>query len=576
MMQGFRILFFVLSLLGPAFYASCEDSSVAQIVSTSCLFSPDQKRVLLTFCLGIQDGWYVQGAGSRFSEGPRFQLLSPEHSPLPTPRTYEIVWPTPVWMLKDGFHIPMYQKRMIVPLQLAFEAPAEQAIFQGIFFLFACKDSQCRLLEVPISYKIHVSGQVEPWAAEKAPPSSESLWWILLLAFLGGCILNVMPCVLPILGVKLLAFTQRRCPKGFLVVRDLWASVFGIVAAFVVLAGSVTLFKFFGSKVGWGFHFQNPYFSSIMAAMLLIFIGNMWGVFEFKILGLFQQRIGLCMHTTRAFLTGVLSVFVATPCTAPFVGTAVGFALSRDTSDIWAVFLMMAAGFASPYWIAALLPSHHIRLPKPGAWMVWMQGVITVFMLGALLWFFFLLSGGVNAWYMWILIVLAGMVLLGFFFWSRHIRYAKWMVAISVVGIILAPTWRVFFIAPPERSSSLDVSRVVWKDFQPDHIAKLVRRGHVVFVDVTARWCLTCQVNKHSVLTTPHIESLLRNPSIVCMRGDWTYADKRIAPFLKTFGRAGIPFNVVFGPGAPGGIMLPEILTKDAVRKALKRAAGKE
>lgn len=569
-MPIFRILGVLLGLWCVS-VAGADPGDIVHISGVSCRFSADQKRALVTFRLKIADGWFIQGAGSRFSEGPKFGLGELPDSSLPMPKSFEVVWPSPVWMFKDGFHVPMYQETMVVPLQLNFEEMTQKAGFLGTFFLFACKENQCRPIQVPVSYELESPGEVRLWHPEAPVSEAQSLGWILVLAFLGGCLLNVMPCVLPILGVKLLAFTQRRCPKGLLVVRDLWASVFGIVFAFLLLAGIVTLLKLFGSRVGWGFHFQNPYFASCMAAMLVAFIGNVWGVFEFNVPGSLQKQMGLCMHTTRAFLTGVLSVFVATPCTAPFVGTAVGFALSRDTADIWAVFLMMALGFASPYWVAALLPSHRIHLPRPGRWMLWVQGVITALMLGALSWFVFLLAGGVSFFYGASLGLCAGGTLVAFWALSHHVPYARLAVCAGLVALILAPMWRP---QPSQRDVATLESDVVWREFQPARIADLVYQGHTVFVDVMARWCLTCQINKRAVLQTPEVMAFFKKHKILCMRADWTEADGRIGPFLKRFGRAGIPFNIVFGKSAPQGIVLPEILTKDAVYRSITRALG--
>ncbi|TGW15204.1 hypothetical protein EIL50_02515 [bacterium NHP-B] len=566
-MHCFLRLFWVFLVCAPVCVSVLKASPVVSIKPLSCRFSPNHMQALVTLEMIIEKDWSVQAQGASFSAAPTLVLQS-----MPSVRTYKVFWPDPVWVFKEGFHTPTYQQRLVLPVKIDFAHPTPTAHLQAQFLLFACHHHECRALDVSVSYKIEAPHHIQPFSFPEPPKARPSFLWVLFISFLGGCLLNFMPCVLPVLGVKLLVFTKNRCPKGFLLVGDLWASVAGIFAAFMLLALVAISLKLLGHTVGWGLHFQNPYFLSCMAAMLLVFIAQLWNMFEVNVAVLFQKYTLPSMHTARAFLTGVFSVLIATPCTAPFVGTAVGFALSQQVGEILAVFSLLALGFSSPYWVAALLPSHHIRLPKPGRWLWTFQVGLSLFLLGTWGWFIALLSWPFQGMYVWLLCALSLLVLVGFFLRARGVRLASAFLVMHLILLCLAPLAKPYFARAPSVVASSSGLR--WQTFRPEDIATFVSQGRVVLVDITAAWCLTCRVNKSMVLNRKEMTRFLTDASVVCMRGDWTHTNETIAFFLKTFQRAGIPFNAVFGPGAPEGIVLPEILKQDVVKEAVKRAQG--
>ncbi len=384
-------------------------------------------------------------------------------------------------------------------------------------------------------------------------------------ALLGGLILNLMPCVLPVLSLKLLAALPRADQSLRDVRRGFLATALGIVLSFLVLAIATAALKSAGAAVGWGVQFQDPLFLIFLAAVLVLFACNLWGVFEVPLprgVAAIAERGPLGNIATGAFAT-----LLATPCSAPFLGTALGFALTAGPAEIVAIFLALGIGMALPYLLVAAVPGLARALPRPGAWMIYLRWLLGVLLLGTAVWLLVILGGelGLRA-------ALAVALLLGFAGVAlavlREPVSRGMMLAAAVIGALLVPS-----LAPPLRG--VTVASGPWQAFDPAAIGGLVRAGNVVMVDVTADWCLTCKVNERLVLDTAPVRDDLAQPGVVAMRADWTRPNPAIAAYLSRFGRYGIPFNAVYGPAAPGGLPLPELLTSDAVTTALAQAAGR-
>jgi suppressor for copper-sensitivity B len=363
-----------------------------------------------------------------------------------------------------------------------------------------------------------------------APIESRSLLLILGIAVLGGLILNVMPCVLPVLILKLTSVLAHGGGEAGKVRRSFLATAAGIVAAFLVLAAALAGLKFAGHEIGWGIQFQQPVFLGILAAICLAFAANLWGLFEVPLpalagdLALAADRRASRHTMLGAFLTGVFATILATPCSAPFVGTAIGFALSRTSGEIFAIFLAMAIGLALPYLAIAALPRLAVMLPRPGRWMLWLKKLLGISM------------AATAAWLVWILAGQVGLL---------HVA------------------------ASADQASG---EAVHWQRFDEAAIPGLVASGKTVFVDVTADWCLTCKANKALVIDREPVSSHLNGDSVVAMVADWTKPDPAISDYLAEFGRYGIPLNVAYGPKLPQGVALPELLTASDVLQALESA----
>ena len=420
-----------------------------------------------------------------------------------------------------------------------------------------------------------------------AAGGAKSLAVILMLAVVGGLILNLMPCVLPVLSIKLLGVVGHGGGENRTVRLSFVASAGGILAAFAVLAAALIALKAGGIIVGWGIQFQQPWFLIAMTLMVTAFACNLWGFFEFR---LPRWAADWGEHSTHIhglggnFLQGALATLLATPCSAPFLGTAVGFALARGPVEIAAVFAALGFGLALPFLTVAAFPGLATRLPKPGPWMVALRRYLGLALAATGVWLLSVLATGIGI----VASVLVGVLAAaaaGVLFLGHQgpkgagRRTPVWLAA--AVAAFLVPGWlgetRVgkaagTALAPdPESAQTLDA---LWTPFDEAAISKLVADGKTVFVDVTADWCLTCQINKAFVLSASAVVAALKDPGIVVMKADWTLPDPGISAYLARYQRYGIPFDAVYGPGAPGGLVLPELLSRESVLGALEKAAG--
>lgn len=342
-----------------------------------------------------------------------------------------------------------------------------------------------------------------------------SLVWM-AIAFLGGVLLNIMPCVLPVLALKLLSVTRQAGAARAAIRRGFLETAAGIVASFLMLAVCVIAIKQVGFEVGWGIQFQQPVFLIVMIVLLCVFAADLFGVFAWSLpQSVLQKLPSKTVHPFwRHFFDGVLATVLATPCTAPLVGTAAGFALAGSSRDIVMIFTAMGFGFALPYFMVALLPGMIGLLPKPGRWM----GVFKKAMALCLL---------VTA------------------YWLGTVLY---------------------------KTQNARAHSALWQDWSEDRLQQSIATGQTVFVDITADWCLTCKVNELAVLSRPGTLKFFADHHVILLRADWTQRDDRIARYLHRMRRAGIPFNAVYGAHAKDGIVLGEILTTSDIKAAVQNA----
>ena len=546
-------------------------------------FARANKTLKIFGTLKIASSWHVYAVDSVSQKAPYFEFDKDTVFSV-NQKNLQISWPKSLLESKLEPHYFLYKDSVPIVFEQRNVSANTTVFFKGALYAAACSDRECRLLQLPFAYHIDVGHENVVITADNSAPHKQLSFWILLIAFLGGFTLNFMPCVLPVLGVKLLVFTKKACPRGFFPVVDLWMVVLGIFSAFMILAFGAVVVKAFGASVGWGLHFQNRYFLSGMLVVVSLFTANLWELFDITLPHMLQTATSRVVAHTRSFLTGIFSVLLATPCTAPLVGTAVGFALSQRAVDIFLVFTFLALGFSAPYWITALLPSHHLRLPQPGPWLLWLRRLLSVLLLGTLSWLAHLLSlpHGYFSLFLVLLVICLGWGLL-LFRKIFHGIFKKLLFRICftlwLCGAITLPLWQEALLS---QNAAIKVgksasARGIFENFAPERIASYLKAGKTVFIDITASWCLLCQFNKRAVLDKPWIQKMLKAPNIVCMQADWTRDKKEqsaaILSFLKRFGKAGIPFNVVFGPQAPSGIVLPEVLTQGALEDALQRAS---
>jgi DsbC/DsbD-like thiol-disulfide interchange protein/cytochrome c biogenesis protein CcdA len=339
---------------------------------------------------------------------------------------------------------------------------------------------------------------------------SSSLFYWLGLGFIGGLILNVMPCVLPVIALKIFGFIRQagESPRRILALG--FTFVAGIFAWFLFLAALLVSFKLAGHQLNWAFQFQHPAFVALMVVILLLFSLNLLGLFEIVLPGHLQSTINEAASQegyAGTFWHGVFATLMATPCTAPFLGPALGFALAQPAPTVFAMFGSIAAGMSAPYAILAVKPGWLRYLPKPGIWMVRVKQALGVLLLGTVCW-------------------------LGWVLFNQFANRPKPF---------------------------------------PPQLAEALSQHKIVFVDFTADWCVNCKVNEHLVLDSSQVRDAFRQRGVILLKADWTNGDADISALLRKFGRAGVPCYIVYPPGRDP-IVLPEVITPDIVLHALDQA----
>ena len=399
-----------------------------------------------------------------------------------------------------------------------------------------------------------------------------SLLQALLFAVLGGLILNLMPCVFPVLAMKAAAFARLAGHARTEMRRDGIAYTAGVLASFGLMAAVVLVIRATAGEVSWGFQFQSPIFSLLVAYLFFTVGLNLSGVFEvgggFAGVG---QGMAARGGTTGAFFTGVLAVVVATPCTAPFMAAAVGFALSQPAPATVAVMLAMGLGLALPYVALSFIPALQRLMPRPGLWMDRLRQFLAFPMYASAVWMIWVLTQqtGPDG----VVYALGGMVLIAFAIWvlrqgAPEPSAGWWRRGLAVIAVALALAAVVKLedgTATAASTSSTPASGVSfdgWERYSRDKMNAAVAAGKPVFVDFTAAWCITCLVNERVALETTAARQAFERTGTVKLKGDWTNRDPEITALLKELGRAGVPLYLYWAPGADRPTILPQVLTE--------------
>ena len=403
---------------------------------------------------------------------------------------------------------------------------------------------------------------------------------IIFVALLGGLLLNLMPCVLPVLSIKLLSLVSYGGKDHKYVRHSFLATAGGIIFSFIILAIFVVTIKKAGLDIGWGIQFQQPLFITFMVIVLTLFAANTWGLYEIRLpshVSYLAANAGRGRTLKASFFEGAFATLLATPCSAPFLGTAVGFALSGGVVEIFLVFTSLAIGMSVPFLLLAIFPKFASIMPRPGPWMIWLKKTISLILIVTSLWLLSVIKlqvSATSAFIIGILMMLIIILLLARRFVSfRLLLPFKISICFVIFCALLTPL--IFTFQKNDRENSKNGIIDGWELFDSEKITKVVRTGNLVFVDITAEWCITCQFNKSRVLQTKEIEELLNSPNVVKFRGDWTKPEASIANYLSQFKRFGVPLNVIYGPNFTTGVLLPEILSKKSILLGLKKAGFK-
>ncbi len=424
--------------------------------------------------------------------------------------------------------------------------------------------------------------------AEPAPAQSTAqnavagtgLFQALLFALLGGLILNLMPCVFPVLSMKALSLAKMTEKSTAAARLHGLAYTAGILVCFGAIAGLLIALQAGGAQIGWGFQLQNPLVILLLAYLLFLIGLNLSGFFEiggrFMALG---GRAAAQDGLPGSFMTGMLAAIVATPCTAPFMGVAMGYALTQPPAVAMAVFLALGFGLALPYLVLAFVPALRAAMPKPGTWMVVFKELLAFPMYGSALWLIWVYSQQVAA--ETFFYALAGFVGLGFAIWITRYNPAqpagRWalrglaaIVMLSLTGFAMAAS-----LAPQPAATTIGAAAhdgaAGWEMFTPDRLGALQNGDEPVFVNMTAAWCITCKVNERIALNTENTKALFAQHNVHYLKGDWTNQDPEITTYLQHYGRNGVPLYVYYGPRdittgeRPAPVILPQLLTPGIV-----------
>ncbi len=414
----------------------------------------------------------------------------------------------------------------------------------------------------------------------------------MLLALLGGLILNVMPCVFPVLFMKALAFARLGNAHRAEVRREGLAYTAGVLATFALLAGLLIVLRDGGAAIGWGYQLQHPVVVLLLAYLMALVGFNLMGLFELRGGGNIGAALAGRGGSTGAFFTGALAVVVATPCTAPFMGAALGFALTAPKPVALAVFLSLGLGLALPFLLFSMVPGLARYLPKPGGWMQSFRQFLAFPMFATAAWLIWVLAQQTGPDTM--LAALLGVLALGFAVWGwGRFGEGRWRpvgIALAGIGVVAAllllrvPLAGADDAAPSARDAAsasttsagsmpgAKGSAIAWDRFDADGIAEARRQGRPVLVNMTAAWCITCLVNEGAALSSAGLAAQLQQRNVLPMKGDWTRRDPAITRYLNEFGRSGVPLYVLY-PADPARapVVLPQLLTEGLVIEALNK-----
>jgi thiol:disulfide interchange protein len=415
-------------------------------------------------------------------------------------------------------------------------------------------------------------------AASNESGADESILLAILFAFIGGMILNLMPCVLPVLSLKIMGFIKQAGEEKSKLRKHGLAFTFGVLISFWALAGLLLILRAGGEYLGWGFQLQSPSFVIVLSVLLFLFGLSLFGVFEIGVtLTAVGQNTPKGSTYTGSFFSGILATIVATPCTAPFMGSALGFALSQPAYVSMLIFTALGLGMALPYVLLTSIPALLKYVPKPGAWMETFKQFMGFLMVATVLWLIWVLSLQTGA--EGVLILLGSLLLVSLSGWI----YGRWSVlhkslktrriAQLISGLILAGALALslMYIKPVSASTgSVHTQGLIeWQTFSPELVAQLRSEKKPVFIDFTAAWCLSCQVNEKVAFGSEEVQKAFAAKGIAALKADWTNKDEVIAKELAKFGRNSVPLYVLYLPDKEA-VLLPEILTPDIVLGYLK------
>jgi len=547
----------------------------------------------------IDEGWHVQ------AHVPTYDYLIPTVLSLDLPPGSgepEIDYPAPQ-LYKFAFadeQLDVYEGTIRITARFALPPGGSGALAGTAKLRYqACDDRSCLApVDTSAAFTVTAGGgaegtgpasrpAVKPTAPTAGPAtgsgtpaqrSDRSLAAILLLALVGGFILNGMPCVLPILSLKLFGLVKAAGQERSTVRIGALATAGGILISFWGLAAAAIVARGAGAAIGWGVQFQQPGFVAFLALVILLFSLNLWGLFEIQLptrLARFADSGASGEGLGGHFASGLFATLMATPCSAPFLGTALSFALGQSAGTIFATLTAVGVGLALPYLLLSVAPGAVRFLPRPGAWMDTLRGAMGFLLAGALVWLLYVLSSQVSKESLAIFELTLLAFALAVWLASRSARRGRALGGIAALLLAAAAIWMAARAPRAEAGASVGAVEggIEWVAWDRVEAERLSGEGRLVFLDITADWCVTCKVNERVILNTPEVVAAFRSHRVVAMKADWTNRNDEIARFLADHGRYGIPFYMLFRPGA-GPHVFGELITKQEVIDVIAAADG--
>ncbi|WP_051687310.1 protein-disulfide reductase DsbD [Microbulbifer sp. HZ11] len=579
----------LLGLLLPASARAQSDSPFAALSSGQDEFLPVDQAYQLDFLISDDS------ASAMFQIAPEYYLYRDKlsvylvdgdnKSPLPLNlEAGEVIW-------DDYFEkeTEVYRWQLEVPLALKNDTSKAriQVHYQGCADAGLCYPPQIRNFELDLAQKTAAliegdggfgsGGSTEtivspPGPLQSGGASDGSLLLAMALAFGGGLLLNLMPCVFPVLSIKALAITHsgdRQHLHG-------WSYTAGVVATFLLIAALMLALRTAGEAVGWGFQLQSPVVVAALAYLFFAMGLSLSGLTEFggRLMGLGagSESRGL----GGSFSTGALATVVASPCTAPLMGSALGFAVTQPAPIALAVFAALGFGMAAPFLLLTYVPTLAQRLPRPGPWMDTLKQLLAFPMYLTAVWLLWVLgrqtgSDGVA-------LVLAGAVAIAFALWlwpAATFNGNRWLRSGFAIAAIAGAVWVLpnLSSAPGQMAQS---KSDYWQPYSPEALESARSEGRPVLINMTAAWCITCLANEKVVLSSDAIKAAVGDMGFTALKGDWTNQDPQITDLLARYGRSSVPLYLLFPAGGGEPQILPQILTREGLLTAMRTATGRE
>ena len=419
---------------------------------------------------------------------------------------------------------------------------------------------------------------------QKKNVKTDKITWFsaLYLALFGGVILNLMPCVFPVLSMKALSLVKMNEKENKVARTHGIAYTLGIVLSFLLIGGLLLILKEAGTAIGWGFQLQSPIVVTILAYLLFSIGLNLIGFFDFNFgLGNIGQKLTQGHSVASSFFTGMLATIVATPCTAPFMGAAMGFAITQPAIISLSVFAMIGFGLALPYLMLSFIPVTRKILPKPGAWMNTFKQFLAFPMLASAIWLIWVLSQQSGSY--GVLLVLLGMLSISFSVWISHLKNtgtAKTIARTAMISSLLMPFISLSYIKSSTNNTaplSNTGNGAFGVPFTQENLSETLKGDDPIFVEMTAAWCITCKINHSIAINIESTKALFKEKNIRYLIGDWTNSNVEITVYLDSFGRNGVPLYVFYGARnkitgkRPEPQILPQVLTPSIVKETIEK-----